>query len=211
MTLFEPSRAWQDSIHQRVLQEDVTAFAELCELALPHLVQFLEKRYPQMDSASHETVAIDSLLDYQSKADQYDFKKISLYAYLRMAARRDMLNAIEKTNRFESRLADIENPFIQNQMLTEASPHEHTGIDEWLIDNTDLSLSEIMKSLDSELDEHEKKVFMLMLDGVRDTEAYAKVLGLEKLDKPTQQIEVKRTKDRLVKKLRRFGQRIRKS
>ena len=58
---------------------------------------------------------------------------------------------------------------------------------------------------------HEKKALMLMLDGVRETEAYAEVLGLSKLDRSTQQIEVKRTKDRLVKKLRRYGQKIRKS
>jgi DNA-directed RNA polymerase specialized sigma24 family protein len=211
VTLFEPSRAWQDSLHQRVLQEDVTAFAELCELALPHLVQYLEKRYPQTDSTLHETVAIDSLLDYQSRASQYDFNKISLYAYLRMSARRDMLNAIEKASRIESRLTDIDNPFIQNQMMTETSSGEYDGIDEWLLDNTDLSLSEIIKTLDDELDEHEKKALMLMLDGVRETEVYAEVLGLDKLDRPTQQIEVKRTKDRLMKKLRRFGEKIRKS
>lgn len=211
MTLFEPSRAWQDSLHLRILQEDVTAFAELCELALPHLVQYLEKRYPQIDSFMYETVAIDSLLDYQSKASQYDFTKISLYAYLRMAARRDMLNAIEKANRMERRLADIDNPFVQNQMLTQAPPQEYSEIDGWLLENTDLSLSEIMKTLDKELDEYEKSALMLMLDGVRETDTYAKVLGLDNLDIATQQIEVKRTKDRLLKKLRRFGERIKKS
>ena len=50
----------------------------------------------------------------------------------------------------------------------------------------------------------------LMLDGVRETESYAQALGIDHLDKPTQQKAVKRGKDRLMKKLRRFGQRIKK-
>ena len=207
--LIEPSRAWQDSLHQRILDEDVTAFAELCELALAHLVQYLEIRYPNIESASHETVAIDCLLDYQAKANQYDYNKISLYAYLRMAARRDMLNAIEKATRMESRLADIESPSIQDQMPSESLSSDYSEMDEWLLDNSDLSLSEIMSQLDDELDDEEKQVLMLLLDGVRETEAYVEVLGLGGLEKSKQQLEVKRAKDRLLKKLRRFGERIR--
>ena len=66
-------------------------------------------------------------------------------------------------------------------------------------------------ALEKDLDEYEKKVLMLMLDGVRDTESYAQELGVDHLDSSTQQKAAKRAKDRLVKKLRRFGQRIKKT
>jgi len=126
-----------------------------------------------------------------------------------MAARRDMLNAIEKATRMESRLADIESPSIQDQMPSESLSSDYSEMDEWLLDNSDLSLSEIMSQLDDELDDEEKQVLMLLLDGVRETEAYVEVLGLGGLEKSKQQLEVKRAKDRLLKKLRRFGERIR--
>jgi RNA polymerase sigma-70 factor (ECF subfamily) len=211
VTFFEPSRAWQDSLHLRILDEDVTAFAELCELALPHLIDYLEKSFPQYDSFLHETVAIDCLLDYQSKIEQYDLNRISLYAYLRMASRRDMLNAIDKANRMESRLADIDDPSIRSLIPSQAPAQEVSEMDEWLLDHTDLSLSQIIHDLDSELDDYEKKVLTLMLEGRRDTESFAKVLGVGQFDKETQQKAVKRAKDRLIKKLQRYGQRIKKT
>jgi DNA-directed RNA polymerase specialized sigma24 family protein len=194
----------------RVLHEDVTAFAELCDLALPHLIEYLTKYFPGQDTFMHETVAIDCLLDYQARAKQYDLDKISLYAYLRMSARRDMLNAIEKANRLESRLTDIDHPAIQGMIPAEDPIAEASEIDEWLLDHTHLSLAEIIKTLDADLDEYEKKVLMLMLEGVRESESYVGVLGVQQLDKETQQKAVKRAKDRLMKKLRRFGQRIKK-
>jgi DNA-directed RNA polymerase specialized sigma24 family protein len=210
VTFFEPSRAWQDTLHLRILHEDVTAFAELCDLALPHLVEYLGKYFPGQDTFMHETVAIDCLLDYQSRAKQYDLEKISLYAYLRMAARRDMLNAIEKANRLESRLTDIDHPAVQGLVSEPDAQAESSEIDEWLLEHTDLSLSEIINALNDDLDEYEKKVLMLMLEGVRESENYVSILGVEKYDKETQQKAVKRAKDRLMKKLRRFGQKIKK-
>ena len=208
MKLFEPSRAWQDNLHLRVLAEDVTAFAELCELALPHLVEYLQGLFPQYDAYLHETVAIDSLLDYQSKASQYDLERISLYAYLRMASRRDMLNAIEKASRMDRQLSDIDDPAIQNLVSKHSQTEEYGEVDDWLIEHSELSLSEIINELDTELDDYEKKVLMLMLEGVRDSESYAEVLGLGEADKDTQQRVAKKAKDRLTKKLRRFGRRI---
>ena len=107
MALFEPPRSWQDDAHNRILRQDVTAFAELCEYALPFLVEFLQARFPNQDTFLHETASIDCLLNYQAKASHYDPGRISLFAFLRMAARRDMLNAIDKKKRRERRLTSI--------------------------------------------------------------------------------------------------------
>lgn len=207
MAFFEPPRSWQDDVHRRILERDVTAFAELCEYALSFLVGFLQSRFPDQDSFLHETAAIDCLLNYQTKAGQYDPGKISLFAFLRMAARRDMLNAIDKKRRRERRLTDI-SPVLDLQVSEQDPVQEQMELDEWLQERTELSLTEILQMLDEELDEYEKRILLLMLDGVRDSTSYASALGLDDLNEVAQQQAVKRAKDRLVKKLRRFGERI---
>ncbi|MBN1147121.1 MAG: hypothetical protein JXA78_07685 [Anaerolineales bacterium] len=207
MVLIEPPRSWQDELHERILQRDVTAFAELCEYALPFLVEFLRTRFPEQDTPLCETAAIDCLLNYQAKAPQYDPGKISLFAFLRMAARRDTLNAIDKDRRRERRLTDISTA-SDLQASEQGLMQEQAALDEWLQERTDLSLAEILKVLNEELDDSEKGVLLLMLDGVRESKRYSALMGIEHMDEVTQQQAVKRAKDRLVKKLRRFGERI---
>ncbi len=204
----EPSREWQEQKHQQNLQKDPIAFAELCELALPHLVSFLASQFPQQDAHLPEIIAIDCLLDYQKKPQHFDPQKLSLFAYFRMATRRDMLNKIDKNRRRERRLTDIDDPAVQFQLPDNDNTQENDGLDEWLLQHTDLSRQEILEALDAELDEDDSRILLLMLDGVRETSEFASVLGISHLDELEQRKEVKRAKDRLTKKLQRFGKRI---
>jgi DNA-directed RNA polymerase specialized sigma24 family protein len=208
MKLFEPSRAWQEQVHQRILENEVTAFAELCEYTLPYLVSYLQAGFPDCEASLHETTAIDCLLAYRARAKQYDPTQISLFAYLRMAARRDMLNAIDKKTRHEKRLTSIHDAAIQSQLPTQDPLQEQREVDEWLQERTDLTLAQILKMLDKELDEYEKRVLLLMLEGVKDTQRFIEVLPIQDLDDASQRKVVKQAKDRLVKKLRRFGKRV---
>ncbi len=204
----EPPRQWQDGQHQRMVRGDPTAFAELCETALPHLVAFLQANFPQQDAHLHETIAIDLLLDYQESPRQYDPARLSLFAYLRMAARRDMLNAIDREQRRISHLADLEDPAVEFQMLQRNSVQDDVLLDEWLAQHTRLSREEILRTLQAELDPVEEQILLLMVENVRSTERYAAVMGLDGLDQKAQQRKVKQAKDRLLKKLRRFGVRV---
>ena len=99
MTRPEPSRTWQLERHERILQDDMTAFAELSEYALPHLIGFLQHQFPEQDAHHQEMVAIDTLMAYHFQPAKYNPEKLGLFAYLRMAARGDMLNAIDKQTR----------------------------------------------------------------------------------------------------------------
>jgi hypothetical protein len=204
--LSEPSRAWQDQQHQRILRNDAIAFAELSELALPHLVSFLKATFPQSESALTEMVAIDCLLAYQARPNQYDPSQLTLFAYFRMAARRDVLNAIDKKTRHEQRLFDIDDPAIQSQLPEQDIIGE--TFDEWLQDYTHLSRQEILDAFEAELEATDRQLLSLMLNGVRDTGAYAEVMGIADQTLSVQRREVKRAKDRLTKKLQRFGQRL---
>ena len=82
------------------------------------------------------------------------------------------------------------------------------ALDEWLAEHTDLTKTEILQTLAGELDALDGEILSLMLDGVRETGQYALVMGITGEDVDTQRQLVKRAKDRLTKKLQRFGQRI---
>ena len=208
MELPEPNQVWQDEKYQQLLRNHPTAFAELCERVLPHLVTFLQNQFPQQETHNLEMVAIDALLHFHTQPEKYDPKKLNLVAYLRMMARGDMLNLLDKNRRLDQRLIGMEN--LTN--VFEDNPMEaHFALDEWLGQHTDLSRQEILAALDAELEPNDRSVLMLMLEGVRETHHYAAVMGLADEDEVIQKRMVKRTKDRLIKHLQRFGQRISKN
>lgn len=208
MATFEPPQSWQEEQHRRILRKDATAFAELCEAALPHLVEFLIATYPQVERHIHEMTAIDTLLSYNADPQKYDPAQLSFFAYLRMAARGDLLNVVDKQQRQAKRLVNIEAPEVES-----ALPHQDlltdTGrLEEWLQEHTKLSRQDIYHLLEDELDEIDQQLLMLMLEGVRDTEQFAAVMSISHLEPQAKRSEVKRAKDRLNKKLRRFGEKL---
>lgn len=208
MNLSEPERNWQNEQHERIRQQDVIAFAELCEEALPHLLAFLMLKFPQVDPHAQETAAIDCLLTYRANPQKYDSAQLSLFAYLRMATGRDVLNALDKSRRREKRLDDIDHPAVQRQMASLEPEPLDDALDEWLAAHTDLTKSEILQALADEIDPLDGEILSLMLNGVRETARFAEVMDISDEDVDTQRQLVKRAKDRLIKKLQRFGQRI---
>ncbi len=209
MVFPEPPRDWQDQIHRRILQEDTTAFAELCELALPILAKFLQARFSEPDSHLCESTAIDCLLKYYQTPRIYDPKKISLFAYLRMAARYDLMSAFDKEQRLHQRLTSLDELVEGPQTQNDDDRDSQVALDDLLQRHTDWSFAEITQALEEHLDRDEKRCLWLMLEGVRENVRYVEALELAQLDETEQRAEVKRVKDRLVKKLQRFGASIR--
>ncbi|MCA9972429.1 MAG: hypothetical protein KC425_19540 [Anaerolineales bacterium] len=189
-------------------QHDVTAFADLCEVAHSHLLTYLTIRFPQAEAHMQESAVTDSLLNYQTNPNQYDPDKLSLFAYLRMAAAGDMLNALDKEKRRARRLSNIEELAIQQQLPKQETPSDALALDHWLAQHTHLSRQEILAHLDAELSREDRQILLLVLDGVRASEKFAQVLGISHWDDAAQRQEVKRAKDRIFKHLQRFGQRI---
>ena len=208
MKIFEPTRVWQNQQHQRVRNQDPTAFSELCELALTHLVDFLYNCFPQSDIHLRTTAAIDCLLDYQTHPDRYDPDRLPLFSYLRMAVRRDMLNAIDKQRRHESHFASLEDPTVTLYLDEQGSNDPQNDLDDWLQEHTTLSLNEILTSLDAKLDDLEKEILFLMLEGTRESSAYYKILGVSHMETDKARKIVKMAKDRVMKKIQRFGDSI---
>ncbi len=209
MAFPEPSRDWQDQIHRRILHNDATAFAELCESALPALVKFLQGRFSEQEGHLCESTAIDCLLKYYQTPKIYNPKQISLFAYLRMAARYDLMSAIDKDQRLQQHLIHIDELVNELHAPDEQDHDSQLALDDLLQRHTDWSFAEIIQALQTHLDRAEKRCLWLMLEGVRNNAPYVEALDLAQLDETSQQVEVKRAKDRLVKKLHRFGTSIR--
>lgn len=203
MPASEPSRHWQIQKHQQILNEtSPTAFAQLSELALPHLIEFLQHEFRQVEVHLHETAAIDSLLTYHHAPEKYDPEKLTLFAYLRMSARHDLLNALDHNKRQRRPLLDIEEPGIQAQLVAEGET-EAFVIEDWL-DSSNSTKQTMLRNFETELNETDRQLFLLMLNGVRETEPYAAIMELNLLPIAEQRREVKRAKDRLTKRLTRF-------
>jgi RNA polymerase sigma factor (sigma-70 family) len=191
-------------LHACLLQRDPTAPSELAETYLPLLVDWLRQAFPREDGALLETLAIDLVLGLAKKPEQYDPDRGSLTAYLRMAARGDVKNAQESTRRRYLRLAPL------NEV--ELRPPSRNR---WWASNADPSEAAILKDADARVAAlrehfhgHEREVVDLIVDGERRTESFARVLGL--LDRPREEQvrEVKRAKDRLKKRMKRYWQRV---
>lgn len=206
MSVSEPSRHWQLQKHQQILRQDSpTAFAQLSEQALPHLVSFLQREFHQVESHLCETAVIDCLLTYHAAPEKYDPEKLTLFAYLRMAARHDLLNAIDRSNRQRRPLLDIDEPAIQAQLVTDVGlDADPAYLEQWLGDQANASRQAILRRFEIELDSTDRQLFLLMLNGVRETEPYAEIMQIASLSPTQQRQDVKRAKDRLTKKLTRF-------
>jgi len=187
----------------------MTAFAELSEYALFHLISFLQRQFPNQEAHQIEIIAIDTLMTYLAMPEKYKPEKLSLFAYLRMAARGDMLNAIDKATRYEHRHQPIDDPTLQDQIPSLDLLTQTGELDEWLQTQTNLTRTELLQKLDEDLDKTDKEMLLLMFDEVRDTYRYADVMGITHLPQVEQQAQVKRAKDRLQKRLQRFGNQIR--
>lgn len=208
MTQNEPTEQWQTQQHQRILHGDVTAFAELCEQALPHLLHFVQTYFPQADAHIQQSTVIDCLLEYQAAADRYDPAQLGLFSYLRMAVRGDILNAIDSQKRHQRRLVDIADPQVQQHIPKTYGVSDTGPLDEWLQIHTSVKKQDVLRALYSELDEADRPLLLLMLEGIRDTSQFAAAMGLEDQDILIQRQAVKRAKDRIKKQMQRFASRL---
>jgi RNA polymerase sigma-70 factor, ECF subfamily len=190
---------WQQEIHERLLAGDVTAPAELAETLLEPLLNRLTKKYPQLpDPDLLPEAVIDSLMSYIKRPVQFDPDKRSLLGFLSMAAEGDLLNALAKDKRRrqkETSLEDVELEVVGGNYRLEGT-----------ITETDPEKNPVLQILPRIFgDPKDLHAVELMLAGERTTEAFAKVLELQHLPLDQQRREVKRHKDRLKKRLKRYG------
>jgi hypothetical protein len=134
--------------------------------------------------------------------EKYDPSRLGIMAYLRMAARDDLINLLKRESRHTSRRAPIEAVELRRAVGNE--PHETPDLP------GGVSSEFIMRKLDEALpNPQDREAVRLMMDGVRETKIYARLYGITDLPLEDQQKQVKNHKDRLDKVMKRLGMRLR--
>jgi DNA-directed RNA polymerase specialized sigma24 family protein len=197
-----PCRGVGHTLHARLVVQDATAPADVCAAYVEPLEEWLIERNGGIDEHLCRTAAADAILDYVQNPHRYDPSKSDLASYLRMAAQRDLYNLLRGER--SRRRGQIPWPAVElgleegNIQGREEGPlaelergEEQAG---WL---------DFLRRVRERLSPPEREVLDLLLDGERDTCAYAAVLGLADWPREEQEREVKRVKDRIKKRLER--------
>jgi len=189
------------TLHQRLLDDDVTASAEIAELFMPIVINKLSRGYPNLDPHLIQTAVEDALMNYFGRPEQYDPAKLDMAGYLRMSANGDLLNLLEREKRVTNQQS------LSEYVELSGDDTEH-GVE--VQDDFDLEslvfahCSPIWQRLADLLPNPvDQEIVLLMMEGERKTSIYADVLEISDRPAKEQAQIVKRHKDRIKKTLKR--------
>lgn len=196
------NRKWGGELHSRLISGDVIAPAQIAEYFMPLLIGKLNKAFPNIDDPHLvETAVIDTLMDYLSKPNQYDPSRGNLISYLILKSKSDLLNSLspKKIDQTRVDLAEIV------ELDDGSSVYGVELIDEMDIEETVINnLSPIWDRLSSIIpDRKDQEIVKLMMNGIRETDVYAEVIGIQNLPEDERSRIVKQNKDRLKKVIQR--------
>jgi hypothetical protein len=184
-----------NSLHRRLLEGgDPTAGSETVEAFLPRLASALKNRFPGIsDPHLITTVATDSVLSFLHHPEVFDQSRSSLIGYLYMDAYRNLQNIL--TDRQKS--VELYHPDPEYSVNALESPDQP---DQQLLEESSPILLAVYSLVE---DPRDRELVTLMMERVRETEEYSRVLGI--LDRPAEEqaAVVKRHKDRLKAQLKR--------
>jgi hypothetical protein len=197
-----PTREWYDIIHNRLLDCDPTAPAELVQNVLDHLVKRLTQTYYYISDSELITDAVtDALISYVKNPNQFNSTKRGLLGYLEMAAEGDLKNALAKARRRQEKETPTEDVEL---VASVRNIGEEPGADE-IYEHSEM-VSQLMKMLgDIFVDPIDRRAAELILEGERSAARFGELYGLQDLRASEQRREVKRRKDRIKKRIERHA------
>jgi DNA-directed RNA polymerase specialized sigma24 family protein len=182
-----------NAIHHQLVAGSRTASLDLFKAALDPVVGHIIKSVPGTTEEDARDHAVAAIIGHIEHPDRFDPAKASLWTYLCLIAMRDAIDAVRQTGErsglMEKHGYDIE--------LWGARPNNQYDEVEWKKD------AEKIMGLHGNFivqNDGEKRVLELMLDGEKETAAFAKALGLADCDGTT--AEVKRVKDRINQRMK---------
>lgn len=194
-----------ERLHQRLLAgSSLTVTNEIAENFLRPVARSLGREFSQIsDHHLIDSAAEDSLVYYFDHPAQYDPSRSSLFTFLRLRAKGFMLNSLgrQKNLAVAEKVVELDSTDIVYEVEAPDESAETAFIERESESKIVGQLREIIT------DPTDFQVVMLMLDGVRNTRAFAEVLGVADLSEAEQAILVKRAKDRLKKTVQRKFQR----
>ena len=173
----------------RRLVEDPDAAAEFAALVLPLLVAGLADRNRGTHPDDVATAAGDAVLAFLKRPGAYDPDRLPLANYLSFIAKRRLQNQWTAERRHHA------GRIPWDSVELDAAGRNHEGDDSPALDGPELA------AVRSQFTDGERRVFELMRDGERRTEAFADALGVA--GDPDAAVHVKRAKDRIKARLKR--------
>ncbi|WNG39630.1 sigma-70 family RNA polymerase sigma factor [Archangium violaceum] len=192
-----PSPADELVLHQRVLEGDPVAPADVFMTYTERIVKILMRKLGCDEDAAHDS-AVDAVWSYLEHPDRYDLSKGRgrLFPYLMQAARHralDRLSSAASRARREQDFASV----VEQQARTPKEVMEDS-VEANLVLNLLVERGYLKNTRDW-------AALRLLVHGERSTERLAEALGLTSLSGDELKRAVKRHRDRLMKLLERFG------
>ncbi len=189
--------------HQRLLDGDPVASADLCELLLGPLVGALRRRWP--DASYAESVydsAVDALIGHFHAPGRYDQARATLLGWLVWQANADLINDYHAAQRRFDRdvvtQAKLRNDNNEARLAAGGVASDRYPVLE------DTGVWRRIRVAFPDRQEREL-IWRCCVEGERSTKVAAQVLGLSSLPLAEQHRQVKNVKDRIMKKLQRMG------
>jgi RNA polymerase sigma factor (sigma-70 family) len=202
---------FERAIHGRLLAGDRAASADLAEAYLAPVYSRVRRRVRGVrDETLISDAVTDALLNYTEHPTKYDPDRMSLQSYLVMSAYRDVLNALERERRRRAPLQPLD-------AVAHLHPARNTGLEDFEVEvvnrlsvASDTAREALLRHVRETFpDARDRRLLQLILDGERQTQSFARILGIEDRPVADQRKIVKACKDRLKARLKRLGVKFR--
>ena len=192
------------SLHRRLCDGDAAAPSDFAADYTDPLVSWLRVNNRGVDADSCMDAAHRAILDLIRRPAAYDPARGELAAYLRMSAKRDLLNLLRTENRHHRGRTPWETvedgPCAGKYLEKDDDPAAVAVHDEEARRG-----AAILDAVREGLNERDRRVFDLMREGEYSTRAIAAALNLSDRPPAEQEREAKRAKDRINKRIERAG------
>lgn len=191
------------ALHLLVVNDNPTASARVFEAYYMRVLDQMRKVFAWCgDEDVINNGTFKAFENYLGRPAQYLPEKRSLCGYLNMAAHGDIRNELERRGRYQRTVqpfyADVADG--DDGAEYEREPVSDSNVEAEVMLNLHPLWARIDALVPDPVDRH---VVRMMLDGERETVAYAELMGISHLPRAEQEREVKKCKDRLTKKLKR--------
>jgi len=204
----DPHEAELGQLHERLLGGDPVAPAKLAERLVPRLRARLAGWAATIDDPHMVPSAIGLVIArYLTDPARFDPERGGLAGYLAMEVRGDVRNELDSRKRRRRHESPVADP-VELEPRGRDSTVEEEALD--AVDPIGVSPAAIQAARQAlgELDQVDRRMLEMMVEGVRPTSAYAAVLRISHLPVDLQRKAVKQHKDRLQKRLERLRGRL---
>jgi RNA polymerase sigma factor (sigma-70 family) len=193
-------------IYARLLARDPTAPDDLAAAYLDPLARYIVACNRGVDPHYAEEAAQEAILGVIKNPCSFDpHGNLDLAGYLRMAARGDLRNLLDRDAKHHQGRVRWESVELSGDERNSIGRDDDPSLPLQVDEAVRARASAVDPSVRDGLTEAENRVLDLILRGEKRTSVFAEALGITDLPPKDQRREVKRVKDKLKKRLGRTG------